>query len=119
MRPGRHGPEAQMAERKPRAKTGEAVPADRRKPEDIQNLKDFLKRAKGKKHRDEVMRFQAVLAYIGGERVTLIAERCKTDRSVVNKWLRWYAVGGVEALLTQPRTGAPRKLTDQQRTELI
>lgn len=107
-----------MAERKPRAKTGEAILAERCTPEDIHNLKDFLKSAKRKKHRDEVLRFEAVLGYIDGERVRDIAERAKGTRSMVNKWLRWYAVGGAEALLTQPRTGAPGKLTDEQRAEL-
>ena len=107
-----------MAERKRRSKAGEAIPADRRRPEDIADLEGFLADAKRRKRHDEVKRFTAILAYIGGERAALVAQRLKIERSVINKWMRWYATAGVEGLLTKSRSGAPSKLTDDQRGEL-
>lgn len=108
-----------MAERKARSKTGEAIPADRRRPQDIADLEDFLADAKRRKKPDEAKRFAAILAYIGGERAALIAERLKIERSVINKWMRWYATAGVEGLLTKSRPGAPRRLTDEQRAAVV
>jgi putative transposase len=39
-------------------------------------------------------------------------------RSSVNTWLRWYETLGADGLQTGKSTGAPRRLTDEQRAEL-
>ncbi len=103
---------------KARAKTGEAIPAELRRPEDVADLKAFLRRAKSQGRRDEVLRFRAVLGYIEGQTVNAMTISLKTGRSVINKWLRWYVAAGPEALLTQARPGAPAKLTDEQLQEV-
>jgi transposase len=104
--------------KKPRAKTGEAIPAEMRRPEDIAELEAFLRRSKAKKKHDEVLRFRAVLGYIDGQSVASMTKTLKTLRSVINKWLRWYVTAGAEGLLTQARPGAPTKLTAEQMQEL-
>lgn len=101
-----------------RAKAGEAIPADMRRPEDVAELTSMLAQAKRSKRRDDAKRIAAVLSYIAGRSASETAEKLKTSRSCVNKWMRWYVTSGAEGLLTRDRPGAPSKLTTEQLREL-
>ena len=108
-----------MAEdKKPRAKKGEAIPPDRRRAEDIADLKAFLGRSQRRHNAEEVKRFRAVLSYIDGNSAIETAKKLKTVRSCVNKWIRWYVTAGPLGLLTQDSPGSPPKLDDAQLLEL-
>lgn len=108
-----------MAEKsRVKAKAGEAIPPEMRRPEDIADLQDFLALAQRRGRRDEVKRFRAVLSYIAGNSAIEAAKQLKTVRSCVNKWIRWYVTSGPEGLQTQQRPGSPPKLDAGQLREL-
>ncbi|MEK7753013.1 MAG: IS630 family transposase [Acidobacteriota bacterium] len=101
-----------------RSKNGEAIPPERRTPQDISDLNAFLAAARRRADTDAVKRYRAVLGYIDGTAVAKIAKSLHVARSTVNKWLGWYRGGGVEGLLTKPRPGAPKKLSAEMRASL-
>lgn len=105
-------------DRKTKARAGEAIPPEMRRPEDILELQAFLARSKRRQEHDEVRRFKAVLMYIDGTSAIETAKKLKTVRSCVNKWIRWYVTAGPEGLLTQDRPGVPPKLNAAQLAEL-
>ena len=122
IRRGRNGQEAEMSDvaegKKAKAKAGEAIPVEMRRPEDIADLKAFLARAQRRHDSEAVKRFRAVLSYIDGNSAIETAKKLRTARSCVNKWLRWYVTAGPEGLLTQDSPGSPPKLEDAKLLEL-
>lgn len=100
-------------------KKGKAIPAERRRPEDIAELEQVRADARRTKKRDLVQRIDALLGYIEGKSVISMAEALKVGRATINKWLRWYATAGVEGLFTRKSTGAPPRMTHEQRAELF
>lgn len=104
--------------KKSKAKAGEAIPPEMRRPEDIAELKAFLARSQRRHDPEEVKRFRAVLSYIDGNSAIETAKRLKTVRSCVNKWIRWYVTAGPEGLLTQDSPGSPPKLEAERLHEL-
>ena len=104
--------------KKSKAKAGEAIPPEMRRPEDIAELKGFLARSQRRHDREEVKRFRAVLSYIDGSSAIDTANKLKTVRSCVNKWIRWYVTAGPEGLLTQDSPGSPPKLEAERLREL-
>lgn len=101
-----------------RAKTGQAIPPDRRTPVALASLEAFRDEAGRRGALDEWRRAQAVLGYIAGRRVVDIAESLDARRTTVTNWLRWYTLHGLEGLRTaKPGKSEPR-LSPEQREEL-
>ena len=48
-----------------------------------------------------------------------IAEKLDADPRMVSRWVRRYLDGGIEALLTKPRSGRPPKLSYEQEEEIL
>lgn len=63
-------------------------------------------------------RARAVLGYIEGRRVVVLAAELGVTRGSVNRWLGWYEALGVEGLLTGKSPGPPPKLNEAQRADL-
>jgi transposase len=109
-----HRLEALMA----RSRNGQAVAPERRTPEAVAELEAFGEQLKAAGDLKAWVRARAILSYIGGERVVVIARHLGIGRTTVNDWLRWYAREGIEGLRTgKPGRSEPR-LKGAQREEL-
>lgn len=102
-----------------RAKNGEAISAGRKTRPARRELQRFIEKCDKKGIHDEWKRGKAVMRYIAGERVELIAKEYDVVRGSVNRWLQWYEADGVAGLRTGKPTGVPPKLNDAQRQKLI
>jgi len=102
-----------------KAKNGEAISADRRTRPARRELQRFITKCDKKGILDEWRRGKAVMRYINGESVTLIANDYDVVRGTVNRWLQWYEADGVSGLQTGKPPGAPPKLNDTQRQQVI
>ena len=101
-----------------RSKTGQAVSAERKSPEEIARLDALLDEAEKTGDLAVWKRARAVRAYIDGARVVDIAEQVRAARGSVNFWLRWFETLGADGLRTEkPPGGAPR-LSSEQLEEL-
>jgi transposase-like protein len=60
----------------------------------------------------EAQRARIVLLAADGLESTAIAARVGVHEATVGKWRRRYLAGGVDALIDEPRPGAPRKIGD-------
>jgi transposase len=58
------------------------------------------------------LRARIVLACARGKSDIDVAEELRTTRETVGKWRRRFLKDGVDALLDEPRPGAPRRITD-------
>ena len=101
-----------------RSKNGQAIGPARRTAEELFRLSVLLETSRAAGDLGTWRRAQAVTAYIAGVRVTELARSLDVARSTVNTWLRWYETLGAAGLETGKSTGAPRRLTDEQRAEL-
>jgi len=102
----------------PRLSKGEAISARGRSPTALQKLNQFIADRAREGNLDEWRRGRAILGYIQGQRVVLLAAELDVTRGSVNRWLQWYEAMGVEGLRTATAPGPARKLTDAQRSEL-
>jgi len=59
-----------------------------------------------------VERARIVLAVADGEGTSAVARRFQVSRPTVIKWRERFAVGGLETLSDQPRSGRPKRLDD-------
>jgi transposase len=59
------------------------------------------------------------LGYLQGRRVVDLAAEADVSRGSVNRWLQRYESEGVEGLMAAIRPGPSRKLSDDQRAELV
>lgn len=64
-------------------------------------------------------RARIVLAAAEGDSNTAIAARLDVTTGTVAKWRGRFADGGIEAMLDEPRVGAPRKIEDAKIEEVI
>ena len=64
-------------------------------------------------------RARIVLAAADGLENKAIVERLGADANTVGKWRRRFAARGLDGLYDEPRSGAPRKIGDEQITEII
>lgn len=101
-----------------RAKTGEAISADRRTPTARRKLVRFIEAAERRGDLDCWRRGRAVLGYVDRRRVMDLAEEGGVTRGSVNRWLQWYEALGIDGLLTGVPPGAAPRLTEVQRAEL-
>lgn len=97
-----------------RSKTGQAIGAARKTPEELARLDALLDEAEEKGDLAVWKRARAVRAYIDGDRVIDIAAQVRAARGSVNFWLRWYETLGADGLRTEkPPGGAPRLRPEQ------
>jgi len=66
-----------------------------------------------------VQRRRIVLLAAEGRDNTQIARLVGCDRETVIRWRHRFAVGGVEALVEEPRSGRPRRITSLERHEIV
>ena len=67
----------------------------------------------------EWRRGRAVQRYIEHDKVIAIADDIAVCRAAVNQWSKWYEVQGADGLRSQKATGAPPRLSQDQRDELV
>ncbi len=101
-----------------RSKTGQAVSAERKTPEELAKLDALLDEAEATGDLAMWKRARAVRAYIDGSRVVDIADQVRSARGSVNFWLGWYESEGAEGLRTKKAPGAAPRLTAEQLDEL-
>ena len=101
-----------------KSKNGEAISAARRTSVALDELRRFISERKKSGDLDEWRRGKAILRYIEGERVSLIAKDLDVTRGSVNRWLQWYEASGLQGLLTSKAPGATPKLNKEQRQQL-
>jgi len=102
-----------------RAKNGQAISAHRRTARALDELGCFIVAYDKAGKLDEWRRGKAVLRYIEGEQVKVIAGDLDVSRGSVNRWLQWYEAEGVPGLVTAKAPGATPKLDSAQRQRLI
>jgi transposase len=105
--------------RRPRSKTGQAIAARWRTPEEVERVQALVREAQGANDLDTWRRAKAILGYLDGKRVAVMCEDLGVVRGSINRWLRWYNAMGVEGLRTGKPPGRQRRLTQDQRDQLI
>lgn len=63
-------------------------------------------------------RLEIVVQFMEGDTQVDIAENLRISLSSVKKWSRRYRENGIEGLCDLPRSGQPRRLSDEQEREL-
>jgi transposase len=101
-----------------RSKTGEAIGPAGRTPAARKKLRRFIAAASQRSDLAAWKRGRAVLGYIQGTSVIVLAEQLDVTRGAINRWLQWYEVEGVGGLATKKAPGPAPKLTDGQRAVL-
>ena len=66
-----------------------------------------------------VLRSRIVLACAEGRPNAQVAQDLGVSRETVRKWRSRFAEGRLEGLVDRPRSGAPRKITDEQVEALV
>jgi transposase len=67
----------------------------------------------------DVERARIVLLSAQGLSAAAVGERLEVERITVYKWRDRYLEGGIEALRDRPRSGAPRKVTEETAKEIL
>ena len=101
-----------------RSKTGDAISEWRRTPTARKKLRRFIRASLKAGDLAGWRRARAVLGYMQGRRVVDLAAEADVTRGSVNRWLQWYEVAGLSALLTDKPPGPVPKLTQDQQDEL-
>jgi len=102
-----------------RSPNGQAISTTRRTRAARRRLAAFVRKAKKRGDLNAWRRGKAVLGYINGKRVIMMAEDLDVTRGSINRWLQWYEADGIEGLTPKKPPGASPKLTDDQMAELI
>ena len=102
-----------------RARYGKAIRKSRRKRPEIRRLTRLLNKAKKTNDLDVWRRAKAVLGYIDGVGVKTLSEQLNVTRGSINRWNQWFDAAGTEGLKPRKPTGAPPRLTEGQRQELM
>lgn len=102
-----------------RSKTGEAVSPARRTSAAQKKLRGFIEAADERSDLAAWRRGRAILGYVEGTAVIALAGQLDVTRGAINRWLQWYEADGVDGLVTRKAPGAPHKLSDEQREELV
>jgi transposase len=66
-----------------------------------------------------VRRCHAVLLFADGMSVPKVAELLRIDQSTVHRWLDRFEVGGIDALVTEPRDGRPPRWDEEYEHRLV
>jgi transposase len=101
-----------------RAKTGEAISAQRRTRAALRKLWRLRDEAKDAGDLETWRRAKAVLGYIDGKTVLSMVDLLEVSRGSINRWLQWYEAEGVDGLRTLPRPGKAPKLDAAQHEAL-
>lgn len=101
-----------------RSRTGQAISAGRRTPEELGSLRAMRDAAAAASDLRTWRRAQAVMGYIDGRRAADLATDLGVVRGAVNQWLRWFEVRGAEGLRARKSPGAAPRLTEEQKAEL-
>lgn len=101
-----------------RSKTGEAISSTRKTKKELTKLATLHAEARAAGDLKAWRRTAAVLGYLGGKKVSVIAEDLGVVRGAVYQWLRWYEVQGTEGLRVRKSPGAPPRLSNAQKEEL-
>jgi len=74
-----------------------------------------------KRARDAVVyrRLQAILCRMQGWTIEATCRHVQISRDTLHAWVRRWNDGGMEGLLSRPRTGRPRKLTTEVKDLVI
>ena len=67
----------------------------------------------------QVERAQIVLGSADGKSSYELAEELKITRPTIQRWLDRYEADGIEGLVDRPRTGRPRKVTEEVEEEVV
>lgn len=68
---------------------------------------------------DLARRCHAVLLFADGMPVPKVAELLRVDQSTVHRWLTRFEVGGIDALVTEPRDGRPPRWDEEYEHLLV
>jgi transposase len=101
-----------------RSRNGQAVAPERRTPAAVAELEVFCEAMRAAGDLKAWVRARAILNYIAGERVVVVARHLGHKRTTINDWLRWYAREGIEGLRTEKPGRSEPKLKAEQRGEL-
>jgi len=101
-----------------RSKTGEAISARGRSPSARKQLRRFIRQRAKTGDLAEWRRGRAVLSYIEGRPVIVIATELDVTRGAVYRWLQWYEAMGVAGLVTGKAPGPAPRLSAAQQREL-
>jgi transposase len=101
-----------------RSKNGQAISAARRTREELFRLTVLLETSRAAGDLETWRRAKAITDYIAGTKVVALTKSLDVGRSTINTWLRWYETLGADGLRTGKPTGAPPRLTPEQRTQL-
>lgn len=101
-----------------RSRNGEAVPAELRSEEAVRALVAFQQTARGESDLDCWFRATAVLKYIEGNAVVLIAAALDVGESSVYDGIGWYRREGLQGLASARRGRSEPRLSASQREAL-
>ena len=102
-----------------RARNGKAIRKARRKRPEVRRLIRLLRKAEKTKDLNVWRRAKAVLGYIDGIGVKALSEQLNVTRGAINRWNQWFDAAGAEGLESRKPTGAPARLSEVQRQELV
>lgn len=102
----------------PRSKNGQAISPERRSPQAVRALKDFLLQARSDGDLGAWRRAKAVFGYIHGKKVIAMTAELDVKRSTINTWIQWYEAAGIDGLRTRKALGPAPRLTPHQLDEL-
>ena len=105
--------------KKKRTKSGEAIRAKWRTPEELAKVDALISEAKKQGDLKTWRRAKAVRSYIDGKKMLALVEDFGVVRAAVNQRLRWYDTAGTDALRPRKAPGAAPKLSEAQRSELV
>lgn len=102
-----------------RAPNGQAIRASRRTSKAQTRLRGFIKGAEKRDDLKEWRRGRAVLGYIQGKSVIVMAGELGVVRASINRWLQWYDNAGICGLRTRRPPGREPRLDKKQQRKLV
>lgn len=86
-------------------------------PEDLKSLQQLTRC--GSTEQRLAQRARLVLDWLAGATLTAVAERFRTERNTVSKWVHRFVEQGLDGLRDQPRSGAPAKYGPDLRQRIL
>ena len=102
-----------------RAKNGCAIRESRKTRAEVRRLLAFLRKANKKGDLKSWRRAKAVLGYIRGISVKQLSTELTVTRGSINRWIQWFDAQGTEGIVVRIPTGAPAKLNESEKQELV
>ena len=84
----------------------------------IKALRKAIKQYKQSNNVEMVLRLKAIIAYLSGKPIDKIADYLDVSTRTVKRWLKRYEDGGIDSLITRPRSGRPPKLNKEALLEV-